>query len=237
MKKRILLLLAAVLCICLCACGNEATQIKQESDDKITDNEIVNETRIEYVESDDDRQYHYKVYLSEEEFKECSSIVTLTMDNWSNYFEDYEYTQHIVEENEFGDKKERDVLVTGFGAKKGMVISVLEDVCFKIKADNADGYWIAKYEKQYGDDFIGTWLVDSTHYPMNNTGKMEDEVPLDVVGKILVFENLPLDISQIDNSKLTGELQRIELIVGKNTVWEYDLSRAFCRYYNEYVLE
>ena len=222
MKKRILLLLAAVLCVSLCACGNEATQI---------------ETRIEYVESDDYRPHHYRVYLSEEEFKECSSIVTLTMDNWSNYFEDYEYTHHIVEENEFGDKKERDVLVTGFGAKDGMVISVLEDVCFKIKADNADGYWIAKYEYQSEDGFICTRLVDGSHFPMNNTGKMEDEVPLDVVGKILVFENLPLDISQIDNSKLTEALQGIELIVGKNTVRESDLSRALGRYYDEYVLE
>ena len=246
MKKRILLLLAVVLCVSLCACGgSETTQTNQTSDEKITENENTNkaenidEAKIEFVEPKGGNEGYYKVYIPKEALEECSSIVSLTMDNWSDYFEDYEYTKCIVEENEFGDKKETEVLLTGFGAKEGMIICEIEDVCFKIKADNSDGYFITYYEIQQEDGYIKHCLVDGVHMPINTmTGKLGENVPLDVVGKILVFENLPIDISQIDYSKRQSENLTIELVVGEKIIkgtnaLEYVLSE----YYHSYGLE
>ena len=75
--------------------------------------------------------------------------------------------------------------------------------------------------------------------PINNmTGKLGETVPLDVVGKILVFENLPIDISQIDYSKRQSENLTIELVVGEKIIkgtnaLEYVLSE----YYHSYGLE
>jgi len=235
MKKKIVLILATLMCVFLCACGgSKATQTNQASDEKITENEA----KIEFVEPKDGKQGYYKVYIPKEALEKCSSIVSLTMDNWSDYFEDHEYTKSIVEENEFGDKKETEVLITGFGAKEGMIICEIEDVCFKIKEDNSDGYSIIYYEIQQSDGYMNSCLVDGMHMPIDNmTGKLGENVPLDVVGKILVFENLPIDISQIDYSMIKSEVKIIELVVGESTIKGGGLEYALSEYYRSYGLE
>lgn len=113
MKKRILLLLAAVLCVSLCACGgSESTSGDNTNNDTNTSADIKTE--------ENDKE----VVISKEELETYLEYVELTTENWSDYIEvkDKEY----VTKDAFGEEIERHT---------STVLS-LKDGCY-ISEDNA----------------------------------------------------------------------------------------------------
>lgn len=81
MKKRILLLLAAMLCACLCACGGSTS---------VNGNNVL--TEREGV-----------VCIKRDKFSEILEKVELTTENWKDYIKFYSYDEEIVHKDEFGE--------------------------------------------------------------------------------------------------------------------------------------
>lgn len=98
-KRRYVLLIALLTCF-VSACGknkeHEITVTKNESNVTV-------------------------VSITEEQLMERLEKVSLTTENWNDYFEDYEYTEHQVERDDSGEVlDEYDVTYQGFGLKKNL---------------------------------------------------------------------------------------------------------------------
>lgn len=86
MKKRILLLLAAVLCVSLCACGGSETSSGKNTDTKVEENEK-------------------RIIITKEELETYSEYIELTTENWSEYIEIVE--EEVIEKDAFGEETGR----------------------------------------------------------------------------------------------------------------------------------
>lgn len=91
MKKRILLLLAAVLCVCLCACGG--------SESTSGNNIIENQNDTNDFERGTTKDGN--VLISSEEIGTYITKVELTLENWTEYIDIVEQTKE--EKNAFGE--------------------------------------------------------------------------------------------------------------------------------------
>lgn len=115
MKKAVVLFLAVILCLSLASC------IKMPV--ATTDVDIYLETSEDGIVS--------VVFPNSRAFSRCISKVEITQENWSEYFEDYEYTEHIVKMNDFGDiEEEYDAVRIGFGLKRN-ILGCVDNVSFK----------------------------------------------------------------------------------------------------------
>ena len=130
MKRWIALLLAAVMCFCTTACGtpnannNGGTQqgAGSNKDDTAKHNIHIKEG---------ENGLTYIVFPNSKVFSEYVVKVEITKDNWHEYFEDYEYTEHIVRTNAFGDiEEEYDAVHIGFGLKRNL-LGLTDTVSFK----------------------------------------------------------------------------------------------------------
>lgn len=71
------------------------------------------------------------VSITKEQLAERLEKVTLTTENWNQYFEDYEYTEHQVERDESGEvSDEYDITYQGFGLKRDLT-AVYNRITFK----------------------------------------------------------------------------------------------------------
>lgn len=179
MRKKIALFLATLMCVSLCACGNT---------DKSTEIRIEEDYTLENGDTKD-----VVIFISKKELKKHLKKVTLTKDNWKEYFGDYEYTEHIVETNTFGDvENEYDVVHKGFGGKK---IVALNGVAFKFasyKTINEDGTESYVYAEE------GEYFLEEMEYSSNRNrdNKMYGESEcIDVIGEIIVLD---LDINTLE---------------------------------------
>ena len=121
MKKLIALLLALALCLSLCACGGGKTP---DADDHGGAKHNI------YIEKGENG-ITYIVFPDSNVFSEYVVKVDITKDNWHEYFEDYQYTEHIVKTNAFGDiEEEYDLVSVGFGLKRNM-LGLTDTVSFK----------------------------------------------------------------------------------------------------------
>lgn len=109
-KRKIFVLLIALVMCFVCACGKKTEQ----------------EVTVKKGESDTT-----VVTISEEQLAERLEKVTLTTENWNEYFDDYEYTDHRVEKDASGEiVREYDVTYRGFGLKKELT-AVYKSISFK----------------------------------------------------------------------------------------------------------
>lgn len=91
MKKLIALLMVFVLCFGLVACGNaDVTEEPENSAGETTEEEIV----IAWEEVNGER------VIPESEFAKCLEVVTLTEENWQDYFKVMTVTQEIYGDGE-----------------------------------------------------------------------------------------------------------------------------------------
>ena len=208
MKKYITLLLTLILCLSLCACG--ITDIVGGKDDFTAENI--------YIEYNENNGLTYLVFPNSKVFAECVSKVEITKDNWHEYFEDYEYTEHVVKKNAFGDiEEEYDLLHIGFGVRRDILIKV-DTVSFKfdgmteysisnagmskstynvLKANQAD-YTVYNYatnepeqEKQLKDDQVKPhYLLELKYHERIERVHYGDHNCLDAIGELYII-NLP----------------------------------------------
>ena len=100
MKKKLFVLLSALLICLVSACGKNKEQeiIVTKSESNVT-----------------------IVSITEEQLAERLKKVVLTTENWNDYFDDYEYTEHQVERDDSGEVlDEYDVTYQGFGLKRDL---------------------------------------------------------------------------------------------------------------------
>lgn len=115
MKKSVSLILVLIMCLSLVACTGGSSGDGKESI---------------YLKETEDGSYDI-VCPNPEVLGECVEKIEITKDNWHEYFEDYEYTEHIVKKNDFGDiEEEYDAVYLGFGVKRGLIACV-DKVSFK----------------------------------------------------------------------------------------------------------
>lgn len=117
MKKLIALLLVATAFFSFAACGNTSGE-----NDSTTHNIYIKkgENGINYI-----------VFPNSKVIGDYVVKVEITKDNWHEYFEDYEYTEHVVRTNDFGDvEEEYDEIHFGFGLKQNL-LGCVDKVSFK----------------------------------------------------------------------------------------------------------
>lgn len=160
-KKIISLFLAAVMACSVCACGGNAGakyekydtllgylesenyeqayreleriekrgQTAKDTENAETKEENPDEAAIDVakLKRDEDGNLH----ISEKQFAACLEKIVLTADNWSQYFGDYQYTDHREEVNSFGEvENEYDYTYYVFGLKPEYMGAV-KGVAFK----------------------------------------------------------------------------------------------------------
>ncbi len=136
MKKILALLLAAVMCFSLAACGSQQGTESGKGD--AAKHDI-------YLE-EGENGLTYIVFPNSKVFSEYVVKVEITKDNWHEYFEDYEYTEHIVKTNAFGDiEEEYDEVRIGFGLKRN-ILGLADTVSFKF--DGMTEYNRAMFDKE-----------------------------------------------------------------------------------------
>lgn len=130
-KKYTSLLLAAVMVISMVGCGKK--EVSQENTtSNISSSDSEENTQAEEVRYEFDENGELHIYATEEQVSEMKIKIVLTKDNWNEYFGDYDYTEHVVEKNAFGDiEREYDVRKRGFGPKKEFFVCDKKDVAFK----------------------------------------------------------------------------------------------------------
>jgi len=134
MKKILALLLMAVMCLSLVACsgGNDTPSTNDNSGAQQSAESGKEDTAKHdiYLE-DGENGITYIVFPGSKVFSEYVVKVEITKDNWHEYFEDYEYTEHIVKTNDFGDiEEEYDEVRIGFGLKRN-ILGLTDTVSFK----------------------------------------------------------------------------------------------------------
>lgn len=219
MKKIFIMLLTTVIFISLASCVKNETfkdvetlaetigEVSADSEGDITE-AAEEEIRIEEGES------ITVIYLTKEQIKESLTKVTLTKENWQDYFADYDYTEHIVRKNAFGDiEQEYDQRYCGFGIRRD-ICAVCNNVAFKFDGQTSIGYDgltrvleagsnIIKYYNENGelvdereDESRAYFLVEFKRNIEIVGGAMnpfyKDHNCLDVIGEIIVV-NLPFD--------------------------------------------
>ena len=139
MKKRILLLLAAVLCVSLCACGGS---VETNSGDR-TDNKTEESGK--------------EIVISKEELATYSEYIELTTENWSDYIEIVE--EEIIEKDAFGEETGRSIRVT-IGLKDGCYISKENAMRIIYKYDGVrDEVWDGSMDIVFRDGYEGRETV------------------------------------------------------------------------------
>ena len=121
MKKVIAIVLTALICLSLAACGGASGA--NGNNDGEAKQDI-------YIEKSEDG-ITYMVFPDSKTFDKYIVKIEITKDNWQEYFEDYEYTEHIVKTNAFGDiEEEYDAVSIGFGLKRN-ILGLADEVSFK----------------------------------------------------------------------------------------------------------
>ncbi|MBQ4322107.1 MAG: hypothetical protein IJC35_07690 [Oscillospiraceae bacterium] len=163
MKKILALLLAAAMCLPLAACGI--------GEDAAEDNIYIEEG---------ENGLTYIVFPNSRVFSEHVVKVEITNDNWHEYFEDYEYTEHIVITNDFGDiEEEYDEVRIGFGLKRSL-LGLTDTVSFKF--DGMTEYSRAEFNRENADTVeYEVYTADQASYSVYSymTDELIEEEQLD----------------------------------------------------------
>lgn len=220
MKKVMTLFLAVVMACSVCACGAETENGAENDAIRVEQN--YSEPGLMMATVD------YAIFATQKEMKNHLKRVTLTKDNWQEYFGDYEYTEHIVNKNSFGEiEEEYDVVHKGFGGGK---VIALKDVAFKFSALTIDGTDNEKFYPEENDCFVVD--MNRTAVEMNYNGKacaltyFKAEDCIDATGEIIVCD---LDINTLERPSLHWATPRGKLIlttsgIGDEYSWETFLS-------------
>lgn len=137
MKRKLLcLLLAVVMSVSICSCGNanitNEDNIEKTEQQSATENKGDEEKTIEQVSDTETEPFEMYVeydennnpiclHITEEQLRNSITKVKVTTENWRDYFEDYDYVEHIENLNAFGDiESEYDEFFYGFRGKAGV---------------------------------------------------------------------------------------------------------------------
>lgn len=131
MKRVALLLLAMILCLSLLACGGSDTSDPGKEDPKQENHQQDDKNDEETAQGEERDEYGVRI-LTKDEALPYVTKVTLTMDNWQDYFANQTETYHIKRTNEFGEvTMDLDFLYLWFGfAAEGHDVVQLKDVAF-----------------------------------------------------------------------------------------------------------
>ena len=179
MKKMISIVLVALICLSLAACGGASGSNGSNNSD--TKHDI-------YIEKDEDGITRI-VFPTSEVFSEHIVKVEITKDNWQDYFEDYEYTEHIVKTNDFGDiEEEYDAVSIGFGLKRN-ILGLADEVSFKF--DGMTEYSNYSFDKEESDKVeYDVYTANQATYGIYNyvTDELVEEAQLDEVEDYYLLE-------------------------------------------------
>ncbi|MBQ8279297.1 MAG: hypothetical protein IJZ23_05600 [Roseburia sp.] len=206
MKKRILsLLLVAIMACSICACGGSETSNNDVNNDKQNNASEQTEEEIRIEEG----EHGLVVYLSRKQLKESLTKVTITKENWKEYFADYYYIEHVVQRNDFGDiESEGDILHCGFGIKRD-ICAVHKKVSFKFDGmTRLEGSGTAVYEagnnkvkiydmngeflKEKDCESKEYYLAELSNYDGVTASFYEEHECIDVLGEIIIID-LPFE--------------------------------------------
>lgn len=174
MKKKIVLVLATLMCISICACGNENIPDKDHTDkteqQSVAENKGNKEENAEQVPDVETEPFEMYVeydqnnnpiclHITEEQLRNSITKVKVTTENLNDYFEDYEYLEHIKNQNAFGDiESEYDKIFYGFRGKEGVFtdnpVAIKFDGCTRL--DYCPRCFVNKSKLYYhaGDNFV-----------------------------------------------------------------------------------
>lgn len=129
MKRKLVLLLAILMCIFLCACGGsvKTQQLKKAEEDllsQLTEEQSRNDMDNVYKPSIKQEESGKEIVISKEELATYSEYIELTKENWSDYFEIIE--EEYIVTDAFGEETERGT----------HTLLALKDNCY-ISRDNA----------------------------------------------------------------------------------------------------
>ena len=146
MKKLAMVVLAIVLCMSLLACGGSDTSNPGKEDPK-QENQQHEKDNVETTQGEAQDEFGVRI-LTKEEALPYVTKVTLTMDNWKDYFANQTEPYHIKRTNEFGDvTMDLDFLYLWFGATfEHNDVVQLKDVAFKFSR------YVEYYEEGDGGD-------------------------------------------------------------------------------------
>lgn len=227
MKKKLVLILATLMCISLCACGGSESTSGDNKENDSTQNQTTetNTQSDKTIELSDLKLSEDDYYIvTKEQLKYCLEKVTITKDNWNEYFGTT--LESVVEENGFGDVVE-DKMVLSFGLKNN-VYGAINTAGFKfnerVVLQLEDNEWIYK-ESKLSDGKVNYYSLDKTLIQEINTDfgleayviEYKDSCILggvdchyddciDAYGEIIVI-NLPIEVFEKDTIKLGSVLK------------------------------
>lgn len=128
---------------------NAEAEAKDEKDKQDEDDE--DPSVIDFAKVERDEEGYVK--LTEAQFKGLFEVVEITTENWSEYFEDYEYTEHNEDVNSFGEvEREWDTVHHVFGLKQGIYAN-LKDIAFKFAGRKVVSDYVA-WDSETGMKFL-----------------------------------------------------------------------------------
>lgn len=160
-KKLLTIAILAATLLSLVACGNKKPD-DNKAPEEVTSVPTLNVTPTPTVEVIDyssmgDIFVNEKgdLFFSEAELAKRVSKVTLTDDNWKDYFSDFNYIEHKINKNDRDEViSEVDVRYAGFGLKEELKV-ILKDV--KIRFDGETVFdEFAVYNEKTGETKAGT---------------------------------------------------------------------------------
>ena len=197
MKKKIVLILAILMCISLCACGgsestsNSENKVVEQNDDKgaATENnsEVVENTEIIFSELEKNGNDIY--CISKAQAVANMEKVVLTTENWSQYFENHD----VVEKNQFGDVISES---TVFSMKKGYLGLTKEGVSLKFEVPKYDVITGEKLDEV--EESVYSFKKGELDYNISYYSKLDESAEcIDAIGEMIVMK-LPQEL--IDES-------------------------------------
>lgn len=189
MKKRLIVILATLMCISLCACGGESTSGNNTNVETETNSENSTDTKDENSEFQRETTEEGYVIISKEEFASYITKVELTTENWKEYIDIVEKTN--VQKNKFGDVIST-TTKTGLSAKNAQAY-YFNDFALELTI-------IESGETIYCEDLVGK--IGSNTPPLF---KWEDYVIDDftcnrIIGSVYVLKGIPSECISVDES-------------------------------------
>ena len=113
MKKKLVLILATLVCISLCACGGSVKnqQLEKAEEDllsQLTEEQSRNDMDNVYKPSIKQEESGKEIVISKEELETYSEYIELTTENWNDYFEIVD--EEFINKDIFGEETGRDIL-------------------------------------------------------------------------------------------------------------------------------
>lgn len=132
--KKLIVLLVMCMGLTLTACGSDEPEVNNDNNQQtqVEDNQD-NQKEDEVIDDGYERNEEGVVCLTTEQTTEFVTTVEITLDNYLDYFGDYEEPYHKEETNNFGETTIVDRVEHHFGLKDDTNLMAIQDVAFRFK--------------------------------------------------------------------------------------------------------